>query len=298
MLGRLAAQSVEESATQMTLNTFHLAGVSSTITLGVPRLNEKINATKNMKTPSMIIPLKKEFSKYATTAREVQYIIEYLQLKNICEVVKIIYDPDIKTTVIEEDKNGGRILWNARWRNWFWSIFLGRFIIRIEISRAALISRNLSLEFISDKIKSLYEWMLQTYGVSTNTRFPIYRRNVAYCNNLNVIYETLGVEATRQCILNELGFVIEANGSYVNYRHMSLLADVMKINGILRVTRNGISKESEGALKRSSFEHTVNILLDAAVNSELDVSKGITENIMMGQISATWNWKYRVDIRN
>ena len=63
MVGSIAAQSIGEPATQMTLNTFHFAGVSSkNVTLGVPRLKELINVAKKLKTPSLTIFLKKEFA--------------------------------------------------------------------------------------------------------------------------------------------------------------------------------------------------------------------------------------------
>ena len=56
MVGALAAQSLGEPATQMTLNTFHYAGVSAkNVTLGVPRLKEIINVSKRPKTPSLTI---------------------------------------------------------------------------------------------------------------------------------------------------------------------------------------------------------------------------------------------------
>ena len=62
MVGPIGAQSIGEPATQMTLNTFHFAGVSSkNVTLGVPRLKEIINVAKNIKTPSMKIYLLPEF---------------------------------------------------------------------------------------------------------------------------------------------------------------------------------------------------------------------------------------------
>lgn len=58
MVGSIGAQSIGEPATQMTLNTFHFAGVSAkNVTLGVPRLKEIINIAKNIKTPSMKIYL-------------------------------------------------------------------------------------------------------------------------------------------------------------------------------------------------------------------------------------------------
>jgi DNA-directed RNA polymerase II subunit RPB1 len=58
MVGALAAQSLGEPATQMTLNTFHYAGVSAkNVTLGVPRLKEIINISKKPKTPSLTVYL-------------------------------------------------------------------------------------------------------------------------------------------------------------------------------------------------------------------------------------------------
>ena len=58
MIGTVAAQSIGEPTTQMTLNTFHFAGVSAkNVTLGVPRLTEIINIAKNIKTPSLSVYL-------------------------------------------------------------------------------------------------------------------------------------------------------------------------------------------------------------------------------------------------
>ena len=64
MVGSIAAQSIGEPATQMTLNTFHNAGNSAkNVTLGVPRLKEIINVAKNIKTPSMKIYLLPKYRK-------------------------------------------------------------------------------------------------------------------------------------------------------------------------------------------------------------------------------------------
>lgn len=69
MVGPIAAQSIGEPATQMTLNTFHNAGVSSkNVTLGVPRLKEIINVAKNIKTPSMKIFLVNDLRKSESAA--------------------------------------------------------------------------------------------------------------------------------------------------------------------------------------------------------------------------------------
>ena len=113
MVGSIAAQSIGEPATQMTLNTFHLAGVSAAnVTLGVPRLKEIINVAKNLKTPSMKIYLKER--KDEKGERLLEYSsdeilklrgkMEYTSLLSIVSLSEIYYDPDIKNTVITEDK--------------------------------------------------------------------------------------------------------------------------------------------------------------------------------------------------
>ena len=70
MCGALAAQSLGEPATQMTLNTFHYAGVSAkNVTLGVPRLKEIINISKKPKTPSLTVFLTGKAAKDAEKAK-------------------------------------------------------------------------------------------------------------------------------------------------------------------------------------------------------------------------------------
>jgi DNA-directed RNA polymerase II subunit RPB1 len=102
MCGVLAAQSLGEPATQMTLNTFHNTGIGSkNVTLGVPRLNEILNVARNIKTPSLTINLRNPDD--ADEAKLLISVIEYTTLGDICLRTEIHYDPDPRTTVIEED---------------------------------------------------------------------------------------------------------------------------------------------------------------------------------------------------
>ncbi len=104
MIGPIAAQSIGEPATQMTLNTFHQAGVSSkNVTLGVPRLKEIINVAKNIKTPSMKIYLKDEHKHDQEYATKFGAKIEYTTLNHIVKNSSIYYDPDSQYTIIAED---------------------------------------------------------------------------------------------------------------------------------------------------------------------------------------------------
>jgi hypothetical protein len=84
MVGALAAQSLGEPATQMTLNTFHFAGVSSkNVTLGVPRLKEIINISKRPKAPSLTVFLTGAAARDAEKAKNVLCRLEHTTLRKV-----------------------------------------------------------------------------------------------------------------------------------------------------------------------------------------------------------------------
>jgi DNA-directed RNA polymerase II subunit RPB1 len=106
MVGSVAANSIGEPATQMTLNTFHNAGISSkNVTLGVPRLREVINVAKTIKTPSLKIFLDPALSKNEKEVNRIGAMIQYLNLSHIVSEWGIYFDPDPTSTVIEADKD-------------------------------------------------------------------------------------------------------------------------------------------------------------------------------------------------
>ncbi|GBG86864.1 hypothetical protein CBR_g42147 [Chara braunii] len=137
--------------------------------------------------------------------------------------------------------------------------------------------------FVVDK-----EWMLDTEGV--NLLAVMCHEDVdssrTSSNHLIEVIEVLGIEAVRGALLKELRDVISFDGSYVNYRHLAILCDVMTYRGhLMSITRHGINRNETGPMMRCSFEETVDILLDAAVYAESDHLRGVTENIMLGQLA-------------
>ncbi len=106
MVGLVAAQSIGEPTTQMTLNTFHFAGVASksNVTRGVPRIEEILSLSENPKQPSTTIYLKEEESADNVRAQEIKYTLEYTSLRDITTSVSICFDPDDLQTLINEDK--------------------------------------------------------------------------------------------------------------------------------------------------------------------------------------------------
>lgn len=132
------------------------------------------------------------------------------------------------------------------------------------------------------------EWYLDTQGTSLRDVLTVEgvdaRRTST--NDLWQIVDMLGIEAARAALMKELTQVLAFDGSYVNHRHLALLVDIMTYRGsIAAVTRHGINRADTGALMRCSFEETVEILLEAAAIGELDDCRGISENVMLGQMA-------------
>lgn len=132
------------------------------------------------------------------------------------------------------------------------------------------------------------EWYLDTTGTSLAAvlTIPGVDTTRTYTNHFMQIFEVFGIEATRSALMRELTQVLAFDGSYVNHRHLALLVDVMTSRGyLMAITRHGINRADTGALMRCSFEETVEILLEAAAVGELDDCRGISENVMLGQLA-------------
>lgn len=132
------------------------------------------------------------------------------------------------------------------------------------------------------------EWYLDTSGTSLAAvmTVPGVDTTRTYSNHFIQIFEVFGIEATRSALMRELTQVLAFDGSYVNHRHLALLVDVMTSRGhLMAITRHGINRADTGALMRCSFEETVEILLEAAAVGELDDCRGISENVMLGQLA-------------
>lgn len=141
-------------------------------------------------------------------------------------------------------------------------------------------------EFVLDTSGSALKGVLEVDGVDA-TR--------TYSNSFIEILEVFGIEATRAGLLRELRNVLAFDGSYVNERHLALLVDVMTARGhLMAITRHGINRADTGALMRCSFEETVEILLEAAAAGELDDCRGVSENIMLGQLAPLGTGEFQV----
>lgn len=173
-----------------------------------------------------------------------------------------------------------------------------RAFIRSDSKVIELPDKSLFFKKEDDRCK---EWVLDTTGTALADVLAVegVDPTSTYSNSFIEILGVLGIEAARAGLLKELAMVLSFDGSYVNHRHMALLVDIMTQRGLLMaITRHGINRNDTGALMRCSFEETVEILLDAAGFGELDDCRGVSENIMLGQLAPMGTGEFEVVMDN
>lgn len=322
-VGTVAAQSLGENVTQLTLNTFHSAGYSAkNVTLGVPRFRELINVAKLLKSPSMTLPLADD----KVNKDHIASSLEYVQLYDILkyhETIEIDIEnyetfmniPDYSDTDQTYNYEGLRLHINS-------TKLKSHYINLIDISIALMKSYNnitcipndlLSIDIIFnyDENLNIHKFMarlkgevisgiegiskvyidndvLETDGSSLSNALLNEAFDTTQCvtNDILEIYEILGIEAARTMLYKEIKKVLEFDGTYINDRHFVTLADVMTSKGsLMAITRHGINRSDNGPLMKCSFEETIDVLTDSAVFSEKDMLRGVTENITVGKLA-------------
>ncbi|CAE7377440.1 polr2a [Symbiodinium natans] len=152
VIGTLAAQSVGEPATQMTLNTFHFAGVGAkNVTLGVPRLKELINVAKKVKTPSLAVYLSGDLGQNQERAKDVQSMLEHTTLEKVTSFTQIFWDPDPENTLVEEDQE---------WVSLYYELpdedenpaRCGPWLLRIQLSNKVMTDKKLTVREVGERI--------------------------------------------------------------------------------------------------------------------------------------------------
>ncbi|KAL7317088.1 DNA-directed RNA polymerase II core subunit rpo21 [Mucor circinelloides] len=184
MVGTIAAQSIGEPATQMTLNTFHYAGVSSkNVTLGVPRLKEIINVAKNIKTPRLEVWLDAERSRNIELAKEVQVNLEHTTLQKVTSVTEIYYDPDPRNTIIEEDADFVDTYYQLEDDNSAFVTRVSPWLLRIELNRGMMIDKRLNITEVVQKISEEFRSDLHVMGSDENSEKLVIRCRVMMDEN-------------------------------------------------------------------------------------------------------------------
>ena len=148
-----------------------------------------------------------------------------------------------------------------------------------------VMSKNKVNKYINDELISEDEWIFETDG--TNLLSVMLNEYVdsarTLSNDINEIYEVLGIEAARNHLIKMILEVINEGAGYINTRHVELLCDTMTSKGFLTaINRQGINRGDLGPLAKCSFEDTTDQLIKASIFGERDNLLGVSSNIMLG----------------
>ena len=321
--GIITAQSIGEPGTQMTMRTFHYAGVATVnVTQGLPRIIEIVDARKVPNTPTMTIRLQDDKKSSADEAQKLAASIEVTTTVNIASLET---DVAQRRLVLKLNKS------NLKQKNMSAAEVKDkleratRLLVQTDKeknpSKLTLIPGVFSEEDLAElaenppsytmllqleeKIRDMRlkgipnieranvqlddktgEYYLSTIGsnLSRISEIETIDRSRTYTNNIIEIYDHLGIEAARQAIVNELQATLDGARLEVDTRHLLLVADVMTSEGEVRaIGRHGVSGTKHSILARAAFEVTVNHLLKAGIIGERDYLTGVAENIIVGQ---------------
>lgn len=320
-VGALCAQSIGEPGTQMTLKTFHFAGVASmNITLGVPRIKEIINASKKISTPIITVALENE--KDPEFARRVKGRIEKTTLGEVSEYLEEVFLPDDCFLLIKLDVERIKLLKlevtadSIRYALCTSKLkikpkdcrVIGDSIITVNPGVSGKTTMYYSLQFLKEKITSVvikglpsvnravihiddsagpqdtkYKLFVEGDDLREVLATPGVKGSRTTSNNTLEAASTLGIEAARVTIMKEIKYTMESHGMSIDRRHITLLADLMTCRGeVLGITRHGLAKMKESVLMLASFEKTSDHLFDAAYHGQKDAINGVSECIIMG----------------
>ncbi|XP_077557987.1 DNA-directed RNA polymerase III subunit RPC1-like [Haemaphysalis longicornis] len=319
-IGAVTAQSIGEPTTQMTLKTFHFAGVASmNITQGVPRIKEIVNASKNISTPVITAHLvndrDEEFARRVkariekTVLGEVSEYLEEVLLPRECFVlVKLDLDRIrlLKLNVTAETV--GNSIAQSKLRLPLPNIRkLGNAVVAVAPVLSPKFSASEALHTLMEELPSVviagiptvpravihaddsgrgptrYKLLIEGEGLREVMSTYGVDGNRSVTNSVREAERTLGIEAARTTIVREIGLTMQSHGIRVDHRHLVLLADQMTFRGeVLGFTRDGLVRMRESSLMLASFEKTADHLFDAAYYGQVDEIVGVTESIIMG----------------
>lgn len=306
-VGLVSAESIGEPGTQMTLNTFHFAGVAEmNITTGLPRIIEIFDAQKTIKTPMMEIFLKsphnkiENIKKFAGLIKETllgdlvaEYALNIFEQKMTIKLNKSLLD-DFEMTVKDIVKS---LKTKAK------GFAVEETEDSITFTQKGKAEEIKELYNLKEKLKGIRvrgikgimqvlpvkrgeEYIVLTSGTNLKDVLELPEVDVTrtFSNDIREIYAVFGIEAARQAIINEVYRVIEAQGLNIDIRHVMLVADIMCTTGVLKgVTRYGVVSEKASVLARASFETPIKHLINASLEGEVDNLTSVVENVMINQ---------------
>jgi len=305
-VGLIAAESIGEQGTQMTLNTFHYAGVAEmNVTVGLPRLIEILDGRKTISTPMMEIYLKSPYNK-GKDIKKIALSIKETKLRDVASefsinvaelVIEVALDEKaIENIGLDSSKVGKAVEkalkdYDMKQKGNILTIKSGKDEGLNELYKLKEKLKDVHISGIKDvyqvlPVKRGEDFIIITAGSNLKAAFENEYVDAAMTttNNVAEVLDVLGIEAARQAIINEVFKVIENQGLNIDKRHMMLVADTMCNSGVIKgLTRYGVVSEKASVLAKASFETPIKHIISAALVGEEDKLNSVVENVMLNQ---------------
>lgn len=306
-IGVVAAQSISEPATQMTMRTYHVAGAAEIqITLGLPRLIEVFDARRSPKTPMMTVYLQRKYNT-RERAQKVAANIQETKLKDITtqpsvDLLRMQIEIPLDTSLLRERGIKSKKIvdkLNETIKAIDIRATKGKIVIKPKTELSIKDLQRLKMKVLKSHIKGVKnvshvivtqkdsEWVINTLGSNLAKVLEIQGVDTTRTtsNNIHEILKVLGIEAARQSIINEAVNTLKTGGLDIDIRHIMLVADVMTADGKIKaVGRYGVAGTKGSVLARANFEETIKHLTRAAAKAEIDKLESIIENVMINQV--------------
>lgn len=304
-VGIIAAQSLGEPGTQLTLRTKHYAGAAEvSVGSGIQRVEEIVDGRSKAKYPSMTIHLTEETKKI--DSKKIDEFARSLIDVRVTDIVKIredlekgkvslemLVDEMKERNVSEEmlaEKAEKQIKQKPKKReNSLDFSFKDESLLKIRKNFNKLLNTRIQgVRGIERTIvdRTGNDIVIRTRGTNLKAllKLPEIDMTKTTTNDIKEISRVLGIEAGRTAIVKELSGVLRENRISVDIRHIMLLADLMSFDGEIKgIVRTGITRSKISPFARAAFEETVKHLLDAAFRGEQELLQGVVENIIAGR---------------
>ena len=321
-VGVVCAQSIGEPGTQMTMRTFHYAGVAEHVPTGLPRLIEIVDAKKEPKKPIIDIYLKSSYARSRPEAEKVAKELASVFVNDVADVEDDLESLSIKVIFNEKDGKAQGVTFSMLKKA------LEGFPVEAKVDEPVITLKPSktppkpegketkaddkkkekkitakSVRKLSQKVREAIvrgvrgihkavvlkgeeDYFIRAAGfnlIGASENEAVDARRI-YTNNIKEIERVYGIEAARNAIVREIKDVMDMQKLFVDIRHIMLIADAMTYGGTVKsIGRHGLSGEKVGVLGRAAFEETIKHLINASAFAEEEKLIGVTENIIVGQ---------------
>lgn len=313
-VGIIAAQSIGEPGTQLTMRTFHTGGVAgSDITQGLPRVEELFEA-RPIKKPAIVAEVS---GKISVSKQGKQIIVKVISDEPNAEVYPLPDNPkrlpELKLNVKKgETVKKGDILW---------SLGKDKAVAKAD---GTVDIKDLDIVVVTEGIQEREYLIPVGYNVVVKDGELVLKGQELTEGSLDLhqLYHLKGKEATQKYVIKEIRYIYSSQGQKLNDKHVEVIVkqmfsrvlvkdagDTDLLSGeivtvsefaeankklkaghqaalsddlLLGITKASLSTDS--FLSAASFQETARVLIEAAVSGKIDRLRGLKENVIIGKL--------------